>query len=126
MYTCFSSNLATRFLVGAVLVVVGLLVVLCVRAGWINGSNPSHSRRSWGDNLGEHRRALSARDITYDVKAQERKASTNTVACGGDPTEAEKQRGKRQRSWSLMAFVRKPTADSLIRVVNNERQKFEV
>ena len=68
---------------------------------------------------------MSARDTTHDVKAQERKASTNIVACGGDPTEAEKQRGKRQRSWSL-AFVRKPTPDSLIRVVNNERQKFEV
>jgi len=121
MYTCFSSNLATRFLAGAVLVAVGLLVVWCVRAGWIDESNTPHLQQSCSDNLGDYRRAMSARDITHDVKAQEHKASTNTVACGGDSTEVEKQPGKRLRSWPLTVFVRKPTP-----AVDYEREKVEV
>jgi len=121
MYTCFSSNLATRFLAGAVLVTVGLLVVWCVRAGWIDESNTPHLQQSCSDNLGDYRRAMSARDITHDVKAQEHKASTNTVACGGDSTEVEKQPGKRLRSWPLTVFVRKPTP-----AVDYEREKVEV
>ena len=117
MYTCFFlSSLTTRLPVGIVLLIVGGLVVLCVRTGWVNESNGLNVQ-SPRDDLGDSHRAILARDSTHGVKAEEQKASTDTFAWNS--TGEGKEGGKRQRIWPLMLFVRRPTPDSLVQSGGN-------
>jgi hypothetical protein len=113
MYTCFfSSSSTTRLPVGIVLLIVGGLVVLCIRTGWINESNGLNVQ-SPRDDLGDSHRAILARDS----KAEEQKASTDTFTWNS--TGEGKEGGKRQRIWPLMHFVRRPTPDSLVQSGGN-------
>jgi hypothetical protein len=125
MYTCFcSSSLATRCLVGAISIVVGLLVALCIRTGWTKQlSKPDLLSPSRGD-LSESRGATPAPNEMHDVEPRGRTA--DTLPRCSDSAEDEKQGANRQRSWALRALLRKPTSDSHIQVDHNEGQKAEV
>jgi len=102
MYTCFfSSNLATRFLVGGVLVAIGVLVALCTRLGFTNEFNRPHFQCPWRDNNGVSRGSMPAPNLTHCDEPQA------SMDASDHPIKEDMHYEKRQRSWPFMAFVRK-------------------
>jgi hypothetical protein len=126
MYTCFfSSSSTTRFLVGAVVVAVGLLIALCIRTGWTNEVDESRLLPQWHDNPEESRGTTPPSNAMRDVEPQERKAS-NTLTYCDTSAEDKNQDAIRQRSWGFIKFFWNATSASHIQVDHNERQKAEV
>ncbi|KIM86765.1 hypothetical protein PILCRDRAFT_816011 [Piloderma croceum F 1598] len=102
MYTCFfSSNLATRFLVGGVLIAVGVLVALCTRAGLTNEFNRPQFRCPWRDNNGDSRGVMPAPNSTHCIEPQA------SIDASDHSIKENKEYEKHQRSWHFMAFIRK-------------------
>jgi hypothetical protein len=106
MYTCFfSSSLATRFLVGTVLVAIGVLVALCIQTGWTNGPNSPQARSPLRENLRESDRVTPTLRTAHDVESQGRNASTDTLSRCSYLT-GNDEGGKRRRTWPLTVFFR--------------------
>jgi len=102
MYTCFfSSNLATRILVGGVLIAVGVLVALCTRTGLTNEFNRPHFQCPWRNNSGDSRGVVPAPNWTHCVESQA------SMGASDHPIKDGKLYEKCQQSWHFMAFVRK-------------------
>lgn len=120
----FFSSSITRFLVGASLVAVSVLVAWCIITAWTHEFNITRLQLPFSAHWDTCKKALVQRFRTDDVESQERKESSETPTYSGN--DDEKQSGKRQRSWSpLMFFVRKPTVDLTVRDDNNEGEKSE-
>jgi len=119
----FFSSSITRFLVGASLVAVSVLVAWCIITAWTHEFNITRLQLPYWDTC----KAFLHRFRMNDVESQERRESSETPTyCGNSPSDDEKQSGKRQRSWSpLTIFVRKSTVDPPIRVDSNEGEKSE-
>ncbi|KIM71656.1 hypothetical protein PILCRDRAFT_93766 [Piloderma croceum F 1598] len=97
-YSLLMWSSATRFLVGIVLVAIGVLVTLCIQTGWTNGPNSPQARSPLRDNLRESDRVTPTVRTAHDVESQGRNASTDTLPCcsyltGDDSGE------KRRRTW---------------------------
>jgi len=119
----FFSNSTTRFLVGAFLVAVGVLIVWCIKTAWTDGFNlMTLEQLPWVIGRWNTCKAFLHRVTTHGVGCQERQESSE--APSDSPNDDERQSEKRQRSWLI--FVRKPTADWPIRVDNNDSEARQV
>jgi len=114
----FSSSSATRFLAGVVLVIIGGLLVLCIRTGWVH-EDQSHLQ-SLRDDLGDSHKLM----VTHDVKAEERETSTDCVMRNSNGDENEV--GKRRWSLASMVFIRRPPPESSVLADSDERKTAEV
>jgi hypothetical protein len=79
---------------------------------------------TWLAALWETCKAIPTCGRRPDVASREQRESVDNPTSFGDaPTEDGKQDTKRQRSWPLMIFVRRPTVDPRVRVNSDEEEK---
>jgi uncharacterized membrane protein len=129
MFACFIySSVVTRSLVGAFLVAVTIFIIWCIITAW----TPEFSQMNfkiWATNTWETAKeaVLSrARALTPKKESQEQRHLSETPTfCGDSPTN-EKQVGKRQGSWAIKFFVRKPTAGSPVPLDSDGQEMVEV